>query len=427
MPDATFRFIHASDFHLEQPAVGLAELPDQLTELLMDAPYQAAKAVFDVAWNEDVDFLVLSGNILDCRLTGPRGPLFLIEQFERMAERNIRVYWAGGASDPSSRWPDAFVTPENVVRFSDKKVETITHYAEDGQPLANILGTAPSSGREVDVNRFPLRDPADALDEPLYRIAAACGRADPSELLKRNVDYWALGGRRQRSTPTIPPGLSSVVHWPGSSQGRRPEEVGPFGCSLVRVDGSSARISNLSCQAYEWSIERIALDEKSTRDDLFLTAAERIETLAQTPGRTVETLVTWEVEGSGPLLREIARHDVDGDQDRAVTGILRDLLDEGAKREPSIWSIGIRASAPDVLSGAYYKQQSILGDYLRTISHYQMNPGETIELESFMTGHPMAEELEDVFRLEPPSVREEVLREAALLGLDLLGGAESLV
>jgi len=427
MPDATFRFLHASDFHLEQPAVGLSEIPDQLTELLMDAPYQAAKTVFDVAWNEDVDFVILSGNMLDCRLTGPRGPLFLVEQFERLAERNIRVYWSGGISDPPSRWPDAFGAPENVVRFSDEQGMATTHYAEDGRPLAKILGINASSGHEIDINRFSLRDEADALDEPLYRIATAWGEADTTELLKRDVDYWALGGRRQRSTPTIPPGFSSVIHWPGSPQGRRPEEVGPFSCSLVHVDGASARISNLPCCAYEWSIERIALDEKSTRDDLFLTAAERIETLAQTPGRTSETLVTWEVEGSGSLLREIARRDTDGDQDRAVSGILRDLRDEGAKREPSIWSIAIRAAAPDVLSGAYYKQQSILGDYLRTISHYQMNSGETIELDSFLAGHPMANELENVLRLEPLSVREEVLREAALLGLDLLGGTDPLV
>ena len=84
MSTRPFRFVHASDFHLEQPLMGVAEVPDHLRELFLDAPFAAAKKVFDAALTEDADFVVLSGDILNTSDTGPSAPLFLVEQFARV-------------------------------------------------------------------------------------------------------------------------------------------------------------------------------------------------------------------------------------------------------------------------------------------------------------------------------------------------------
>ena len=43
------KFIHASDFHLDEPMKGLAELPPHLKSVIANAPYQAARRVFDLA------------------------------------------------------------------------------------------------------------------------------------------------------------------------------------------------------------------------------------------------------------------------------------------------------------------------------------------------------------------------------------------
>ena len=103
-----FRFVHAADFHLERPLRGLAEVPDHLRVALIDAPYRAAERVFDAAIKERVDFVVLAGDILDPLAAGPRGLVFLGEQFQRLAAQGIRVYWAGGRSDDFERWIDAW-------------------------------------------------------------------------------------------------------------------------------------------------------------------------------------------------------------------------------------------------------------------------------------------------------------------------------
>ncbi len=95
MSNRSFRFLHAGDFHLERPLMGVAEVPDHLRDLFLEAPYLAARRVFDAALAEDVRFVVLTGGICVPSAAGPRGPLFLAEQFVRLAERGIGVYSAG--------------------------------------------------------------------------------------------------------------------------------------------------------------------------------------------------------------------------------------------------------------------------------------------------------------------------------------------
>ena len=64
MSNRPFRFIHASDFHLERPLMGVADMPDHLRELFLESPYTAARRVFEAALVEDVRFVVLPGGIV---------------------------------------------------------------------------------------------------------------------------------------------------------------------------------------------------------------------------------------------------------------------------------------------------------------------------------------------------------------------------
>src|SRR5437899_1869392 len=113
MSHRAFRFLHASDFRLDAVPRGLTEVPDHLRDAFLDAPYSAARRVFDAALAERVAFVVLAGNILQPDLAGPRGTAFLLEQFGRLAEAETDVYWAGGESDRPEAWPAAFPLPGN--------------------------------------------------------------------------------------------------------------------------------------------------------------------------------------------------------------------------------------------------------------------------------------------------------------------------
>ncbi len=89
MPNGTLRLIQASDFHLECPLHGVAEVPDHLRGLLLDAPFTAAEQVFETAVTERVDLVALAGGIVDPRRADPRAVVFLERQFRRLAEHEI--------------------------------------------------------------------------------------------------------------------------------------------------------------------------------------------------------------------------------------------------------------------------------------------------------------------------------------------------
>ena len=72
MPGESFRFIQASDFHLETPLGDLDLLPPHLRDVMADAPRRAAVAVFEAALVDNIDFLVLCGDLISPHSAGPQ-------------------------------------------------------------------------------------------------------------------------------------------------------------------------------------------------------------------------------------------------------------------------------------------------------------------------------------------------------------------
>ncbi|MEL6110468.1 MAG: metallophosphoesterase, partial [Planctomycetota bacterium] len=117
MPGESFRFIHASDFHLERPLGDLDELPPPLRDSLALAPQNAVTAVFDAALADNIDFLVLTGDLLHPQGAGPYGMNLLMEQFDKLHDAKKPVYWAAGTVDDPDKWPEACAMPPNVTLF----------------------------------------------------------------------------------------------------------------------------------------------------------------------------------------------------------------------------------------------------------------------------------------------------------------------
>ena len=76
MSAQSFRFLHAGSFHLQQTLGGIADAPEHMIELLVNAPFAAAANVFQAAISEEVDFVLLAGDILDPTRAGPRAVAF---------------------------------------------------------------------------------------------------------------------------------------------------------------------------------------------------------------------------------------------------------------------------------------------------------------------------------------------------------------
>jgi DNA repair exonuclease SbcCD nuclease subunit len=407
MPGRPFRFIHASDFHLEMPPHGVVEIPDHLRDAWLDAAYAAARRVFDVAIAEEAAFLILAGDVLRPQQTGPRGAAFLAEQFARLAEHQTAVYWAGGETDPPEAWPATFPLPEHVHVFPRGRTAEMV-CMRDGLPLARLVGTSRDGDGAIRPAEFE-PDPAG-----LFSIAVAYGSVEPAAVQKRGIHYWALGGRHARVTPLSSP---TMIHDPGSPQGRCPDEPGVHGCTLVQVDGQGqARPSLIPTDRFRWLSERIAMDEGATRESLETILGERIRTmLAASPN--VDLLISWTLGGSGPLVGQLRGGAIHEE-------VLDWLRVEHGLASPAAWSVSLEIEPPANLPAKWYEQETILGDFLRAIKQYEVNAAEPLELDAYMAEPHLAGALAAAVRIGDQTARLHVLREAALLGVELLSGGE---
>jgi hypothetical protein len=397
----------------------VAEVPDHLRELFLTAPYTAARRVFDAALTEDADFMVLSGDILHPTTTGPHGPLFLVEQFTRLLDRGIRVYWATGTVDPPEAWPSALPLPQNVCVFPSDRVEEVRVHRND-VPVARLMGVGPPRQYKMRARDFS----SDAAE--LYSIAVLHGQLDPSIVQQSTIDYWALGGRHARSAPAAG---SPLVHYCGSTQGRDPEESGIHGCTLVEVDEKRhARTTLLPTEVARWLNERIVLPDAASRDDLRTRLRDRMQTLREGSPSTA-LLISWVIadEKTTPVDENTtntvqppsARH-VPWTQQTAE--LLESLRAEYGHGSSPAWSISCERERADTLPAEWYEQETIRGDFLRAIRQLRMNPAEPLGLDSLMTGPGADGTARQIATHFDPAGRDRMLREAAVLGVDLLSG-----
>jgi DNA repair protein SbcD/Mre11 len=405
MSTRPLRFVHTSDLHLEAPPSGLAEVPEHLRELAVECGYWSAERVFAVVLAEEAEFLLLSGDILQPEETGPRGPLFLAEQFERLAEREIQVYWAGGQADPPEVWPACVRLPKNVHVFPTHRIDRFLHQRE-GQPVASIVGTSRKHGQAVPWGEFSI------APDGLFTVAVVHGEAEAEVLRSRNIDYWALGGDHARKTLY---GDLQAAHYPGTPQGREPSQIGPHGCTLVQVDVERhVRTNFVAADVLRWHNERIVLDPAMSRKDLQSRLNDRIDALKQSnPG--VDLFVSWTIVGEGTLATHLRRGSL-------AAALLETMRSEHGFGSPAVWSVGLDVEPPAVLPASWYEQQTILGDFLRELRRHLSDDEGPISLETYLGETHRTGPLAAAATIAPGAARERIVREAAMLGCDLLTG-----
>ncbi len=403
------RFVHASDFHLEQSPHGLSDVPDHLREMLLEAPYQAAGNVFDTAIVEEVDCVLLAGDIVNAKLAGPRALVFLAEQFERLAESGIEIYWAGGRVDPPRTIRAATDWPANVHLFAAGDTEEFVHH-RDGQPIAHIVGCARGRSKNIPISKLQ-PPPTDR-----FSIGVAHGQLTHAAVEQQQVAYLAAGGHHgQRSFGAG----RRVAEYPGSPQGRSPRETGRHGCHLVEVDPTNRPHTRfVATDVFRWTTEPVVVDDSTSSVKLEQQMTDRLHQLVDelvNEAEGIPQLITWNVTGHGPLLRELRSGDI-GEP------LLATLRQSFGHLNPALWSVSIKVeSTAATLPREWSEQDTILGDFLRLTERHITDPDLPMNLEALVSEHHLAGSLEKAVCFPTSAVRERVLKDAALLGADLLG------
>jgi exonuclease SbcD len=403
-----FRFVQAGDFHLEQCIHGLEEAPEALRDLIIDAPFVAARRVFEIAIAEKADFVVLTGDILHPQQAGPRAMGFLIDQFELLKAENIAVYWAGGRVDSPERWPEAIRLPSNVHWFPAGRLEFFAPAAK-GLSLCHLLGASLDGNRAIRTTDYE-------TDENKFTIAVAPGRMEADGLVRPGIHYWCLGGESKRRVVAAAP---VPAHQSGSPQGRSPADTGPHGCLVVHVsDEAKLRVHFTPTDVIRFHTETLVMPLDATRIELQQAIREKANAL-RLENEERKLFVTWKIHAPGALGYELRHTSLAND-------LIGELRDDFGKKGASAWTVGVDCETNEDLPHACYEEDTILGDFLRTTRRYEQDESEDLALSAQVVEGDWSLSAPELVAIGDDVTRTQILREAAVLGIDLLAGESGL-
>lgn len=240
-----FRFVHASDLHLDTPFDGIGRLDPDVAIALRDASLEAWDALIDLTLARQADFIVLAGDIYDGADRGVRAQLRFLRGVEKLVSQGVQVFIAYGNHDPLDGWSAIRRWPDGVIIFGSEAVD-IRMVERGGARIAVVHGIS-----------YPRRDVPENLalrfvrgTEPGFHVGVlhcnvgsrpehpAYSPCSLDDLRQAGMDYWALGHIHKREV--LNDGHPWVIY-PGNLQGRslKSSERGPKGACVVEVEGET--------------------------------------------------------------------------------------------------------------------------------------------------------------------------------------------
>lgn len=238
-PPMPFRFVHTADLHLDSPLRSLALRNTELARLVRSATRDALVRIVDLCIAENVDALLIAGDLYDGSQTSMNTALFLAGELRRLDAAGIRTFVIRGNHDAQSQVTRELTLPPSVHVFSGRSKVVLA------KTLAN--------GRAVHIHGVSFADPhapesllpsfhppvADAINVGmLHTSLSGAGAHDPyapcsvADLQRHGFDYWALGHVHQRQVHSEKP----CIVMPGMPQGRDINEMGIKSVTVVTID-----------------------------------------------------------------------------------------------------------------------------------------------------------------------------------------------
>lgn len=368
-----FRFLHAADLHLDSPFRGLTNLPPAIRDYIRESTFMALQNLVHVAKTEQIDFIVISGDIYDLSDRSLRAQLRFQQAMISLSEAGIHVYLIHGNHDSEDGSRAKLNWPLSVHVFGSDEVGTVAHVSSDGLMLAMISGISYGRASVTDnlVPRFPTPTPG------VYSIALLHTNVDgdashdnyapctKQQLIQAGYQYWALGHIHSRSVLHQHLDTSFIVY-PGNIQGRSVKETGAKGCYLVDVNGTGETKLSFQCtEAVRWERRSLCIDQLQDEQDLKdMLDQFIIELQRELPG--IPAVVRLTLTGRGPLHRMLQ-------QGTQLTELIHELREEQSRLAADsertvnfIWIESCRVeTGAEIPFDQLLEQESFIGDMLR--------------------------------------------------------------
>jgi DNA repair protein SbcD/Mre11 len=399
------KFIHCADLHLDSPFIGLSTLPENIYEKTKNSTFDSFTKIIDIAIQEQVDFMIIAGDIYDGEDRSIRAQLYFRKEMERLEKEQIQVFIVHGNHDHlGGSWTNISL-PENVHVFSSK-VEMIPFIKESGEKV-HLYGFSYDKKHvfESVIHHYKKIRGAD------FHIGILHGHDRKNqhhysyapftlqELLEKDFDYWALGHIHKREILHEHP----YIIYPGNIQGRHHKEQGRKGCYLVEIDEIHTVVTFVETAPIQFLTEKLETDQRiNTFEDLYNLILNLKSELRVKNGDTILQVIMKEEMIDSKL------------QSFIHTGELLSLLQEGEEHQQTfIWIDGITLEKQK-------KPLKAVGDDFYNALHVQLEQVDLQEALSPLLSNPRIKKY-----VEPLTMEEElqIKEEANQLLLQLLKGS----
>jgi len=296
-----FKFIHTADIHLDSPLKGLEVHEDAPVEEIRGATRRALDNLIDLAIEEEVNFILIAGDLYDGDWKDYNTGLFFSARMGRLSKAEIKVFIVSGNHDAASQLTKTLPLPDNVTLFSSKKpqfrklddIGVIIH----GQSYSYraVTENLASQYHQYDSNYFNIGLLHTSLTgREGHEDYAPCTLDD---LKSKGYDYWALGHVHKREIISKDP----WIVFPGNIQGRHIKETGAKGATLVTVeDGRIIKVEALELDVLRWAVCQVDLSECETSEKVYDVVRQALEQeLEQVDGKTLAIRLV--LTGTSPI------------------------------------------------------------------------------------------------------------------------------
>lgn len=301
-----FSFLHAGRLRLDAPLRGTGPLEPADRIVAEEAPFTALEQLVDACLDQDVEFLLLTGDAFEGESPSLHARRALCAALETLHELEIEVFWEIGRHD-LERFSMGVRVPDNVTPLDPDDLEPVA-VVRRGRVIASIVAVADDA------------DPiGGAATEPgertRFRIGIDGGRDGRDPQRTAGIDYLASARFGRRTTHRTD---GALEHDPGPLQGIAIGESGISGATRVSVDAAgAAELTFVPTAPVRWERMLVGVDRGTTRDELVERMALAI--LEREPA-AVEKLwiVQWRIIGAGPVFDELRNAETLDDVARQV-------------------------------------------------------------------------------------------------------------
>lgn len=263
------KFLHAADVHLDSPLRGLESYDGAPAERIRLATRRAFENLIELAIAEQVNFVLLAGDLYDGDWQDYNTGLYLVRQMARLREAGIRVVVIAGNHDAHNKMTRRLPLPENVTMLSHDQPQSFP--IPDYDVMVHGQGFSTQAVTEDLSERYP------QATRGLYNIGIlhTCAGGDEGHgryapctvqgLVAKGYDYWALGHVHNRQTLCEAP----YIAFPGNTQGRHARELGPKGCLLVTIaNGGPPKVDFRRLDVVRWELCEIDAARAGSEEEL---------------------------------------------------------------------------------------------------------------------------------------------------------------